>query len=318
MALNTNLSTTSSLAPTVQTYYDKKLLLRAQQNMVFYEHGEKRVIPENAGHSINFRRFAPFAPTTTALTEGTVPNGQTMTIQEVSATLKGYGSYVAVSDYLSMTAVDDIINGAVDVLGQHGGESIDKVVEAELLTGTQVLYAASATSRATVAADSKLTFDTIKKGVTMLKSAGAPMFNRDGRKFYVAICNPYAVADLQSDSEWQNVSSYSAPERIFNGEIGMMYGVVFVETTLASRFAAAGASACDVNATYLFSQQAYGCTDIQGKQHMYTTIKPAGSGGSSDPLDQINTIGWKVPAFAAKLLNNAWLVRIESGMTAIG
>lgn len=322
MSLNTNTSFTATLSDTVQSYYDKKLLLRAQLNMVFYEHGEKRPVPQNAGRSVNFRRFEPFSPSTTPLTEGVVPNGQTMTLTDVAATLRGYGSYVAVSDYLSLTAIDDIVNGALDVLGQQGGETVDKLVETQLLTGTQVVFAGGASARTGVAYNKPLTFELVRKAVTMLKVAGAPMFNRDGRRFYVAICNPYATADLQADSAWQSVNTYAAPDRIFNGEIGMMYGVVFVESTLASVISGGGAvvsgtTSADVNCTYIFGQQAYACTSVDSAQHLYTTVKPAGSGGSSDPLDQISTIGWKVPAFAAKLLNNSWLVRVESGMSPV-
>ena len=49
---------------------------------------------------------------------------------------------------------------------------------------------------------------------------------------------------------------------------------------------------------------------------IHTLVKPAGSGGSSDPLDQITTVGWKVAGFAAKVLQPTWLIRIEHGISA--
>ena len=41
-------------------------------------------------------------------------------------------------------------------------------------------------------------------------------------------------------------------------------------------------------------------------------IKQLGSGGTEDPLDQRGSLGWKV-AYAAKILQQLALVRIESG-----
>lgn len=43
-------------------------------------------------------------------------------------------------------------------------------------------------------------------------------------------------------------------------------------------------------------------------------VKPKGSAGTSDPLDQRSTIGWKA-MFAAKRLNELGIVRIETGVT---
>ena len=41
-----------------------------------------------------------------------------------------------------------------------------------------------------------------------------------------------------------------------------------------------------------------------------------GSAGTSDPLDQRATVGAKVAAYAAKILNELWIIRIEHGVSA--
>ncbi len=46
-----------------------------------------------------------------------------------------------------------------------------------------------------------------------------------------------ATYDLQSDALWQDVSKYSDVEQIYSGEIGRLFGVVFVESTEAKVFA---------------------------------------------------------------------------------
>ena len=79
-----------------------------------------------------------------------------------------------------------------------------------------------------------LTVNEIRKAVRTLKKAKARPFADDGRRpHYICICSPDAVYDLQNDSLWQDVSKYSGAENIYSGEIGRLFGVVFVESTEA-------------------------------------------------------------------------------------
>ena len=67
----------------------------------------------------------------------------------------------------------------------------------------------------------------------------------------------------------------------------------------------------DVHATLVFGADAYGVIDVAGSGAMETIIKPRGSAGTTDPLDQRSTVGAKVAAYTAKVLNPLWLVKIE-------
>ena len=75
----------------------------------------------------------------------------------------------------------------------------------------------------------------------------------------------------------------------------------------------AGALGQDVYSTLILGDDAYGTTKIAdgGLQHI---VKPLGSGGTSDPLDQRSTVGWKA-AKTAKILVQQYMVRIESSAT---
>jgi N4-gp56 family major capsid protein len=48
---------------------------------------------------------------------------------------------------------------------------------------------------------------------------------------------------------------------------------------------------------------------------METIVKPLGSAGTDDPLNQRSSVGWKAMT-TTQILNQAWLVRIESLATA--
>ena len=75
----------------------------------------------------------------------------------------------------------------------------------------------------------------------------------------------------------------------------------------------AGALGADVYSTLFIADDAYGTTQVTGGglQHI---VKPLGSGGSSDPLDQRGTVGWKALK-AAKILVQQYMVRVESTAT---
>lgn len=71
-----------------------------------------------------------------------------------------------------------------------------------------------------------------------------------------------------------------------------------------------GANNRAVYSTLIFGENAYGVIDVEGGgvEHI---VKPLGSGGTSDPLNQKATAGWKATQ-AAKILVDQFLVRIES------
>ena len=80
-------------------------------------------------------------------------------------------------------------------------------------------------------------------------------------------------------------------------------------TSNARVFASQGASGADVYATLVFGRQFYGEVDYEAMGSRMI-VKPVGSAGTSDPLDQLGTHGWKA-AYNAAILNQNWGVRIE-------
>ena len=61
----------------------------------------------------------------------------------------------------------------------------------------------------------------------------------------------------------------------------------------------------------LLGDNAYGITEVQGGglQHI---VKQLGSAGTSDPINQRASIGWKATRAAERLVEQ-FMVRIESG-----
>lgn len=81
--------------------------------------------------------------------------------------------------------------------------------------------------------------------------------------------------------------------------------------------AGAGASDAPVHATVVYGADAYGRVELGGTGgNVNVIIKPAGSSGAADPLNQRGTIAWKVKGFCCAILQDAFIVRIEHGATA--
>lgn len=307
---NTNTTTQTStgqeMSPQMKTFYDKVIIKNAVPNLVHDQFGQKKPIPKNSGKTIEFRRLNPFAKATTPLTEGVTPDGKKLDWATVTATVSQYGDYVTTSDMLDMTAIDNNITEAGRVLGDQAGISLDGVVREILNAGTNVQYGdGSKTSRSAITDTDVMTVAAVKRAVTTLKRMNAKKINGD----YVAIIHPDVAYDLMNDTKWEAVATYN-PKNLYAGEIGRLYGVRFVETSEAKIFEKAGTSSIDVYSTLFLGADAYGTTSIDGGG-LEMIVKPKGSAGSADPLNQRSTVGWKATKTAC-ILTQAFMVRVET------
>lgn len=312
MATNAMTTATSGLSSGMVTLYNKNLLKTFEPLLAHLTFGDEHPFPRNNGKTQSFRKLIPLEADTTTLTEGEPGDPETIAEVEVLATLKQYGKYVKTTDLLDLTHFDLTIDRKVMMLGEQGRESIDAVVRDELATCTNVIYANGKTSRTALTAADKLTTKELRKAVRELKKNHAQTF-ADG--CYVALVTPDVVYDLQDDENFIKVSAYQMKEGILMGEIGKLFGCRIVETTQAKVFEGAGASSADVASVIVLGQYAYGYTSLTGSNPR-VIVKPAGSAGTGDPLDQVSTVGWKMDGFAVKLLQPEFAVRIECGFSA--
>lgn len=233
-----------------------------------------------------------------------------MTVTKQEAEVKQYGGFVSLSDQISMTAIDNVVVEATTAIGNQAGSTLDTISREALNAGTNVQYAeGQVSSRSELTAEMKLTVKAIKMAVRALKVQNTAKINGH----YVAIIHPDCAYDITEDPRFIEVVKYKNPERIFNGEIGTLEGVRFIETTEAKKFTNAGASGIDVYSTLLLGENAYATTKIEGGG-LETIVKPLGSGGTADPLNQRSTVGWKAMK-VTEILSQQYMVRIETAST---
>lgn len=312
----TNVSGENQLAPEDKTFYEKTLLTRLLPQLNFYKDAMKKKLPKNQGRTINFRKFNSLTAPTASLTEGKTPDGNNLNITTVTATVAQEGDFVQMSDLIQMTGIDPVVTEITEMLGEEAGLVVDTRIQNAISTGTNVYFAGEATTRAGLeTANTKyLTGADIQKIVRKLKNANAKRFS-DG--FYHMQIDPDIAYDLMSDSSWVDVSKYAKPEQMVKGELGKMHGMKFFETTnLETVDSSSEGTKISVHIAYAYGKDAYACIDLEGGAGKPEIIvKPNGSAGSADPLNQRASVGWK-NCFTAVITQPLALVRVETGVKA--
>ena len=311
---NQNATSASGMSAEMKTFYEKRLIDQAEPALVHDQFGDPYPIPANGGKNIEFRKYDSLPKATTPLTEGVTPDGQTMNVSTVTAEVKQYGGWVPITDTLQLTAIDNNIVQATKIIASQAGRTLDTIVRDVLAGGTNVIYApkigeggaeTAVTSRATLDATCQLTSDLIARAATQLKAMNADPIGTS----FVGIIHPYVTYELRRDPDWIDVHKYAQPDEIYNGEIGTLHGVRFVETSEAKIWKGTGCPAgLAVFSTLILGAHAYGSTEIEGGglEHI---VKQLGYG--DDPLNQRASVGWKAVKTAERL-SEQYMVRIES------
>jgi len=322
----TAFSAPNDLSSAMKTYYDTELLENARPNFVHAQFARKQALPKGRGKKVEWRKWNTLADAS-ALQEGVIPTGQKFGQSSMVGAILQYGTYVTVSDQLELHSIDDVILGATEELGASAGTTQDKLVRDVLAAGTNVQYAdkigtgdvhTAVTTRSGMDTTSRLTPTEVNKAVTTLKKQHVPTIN--GK--YVAIIHPSVAYDLRQSKEWIEAHKYASVTELFNGEIGELHGVRFIETTEAKIWnnstcpvkTAAGsggtpaATYYSVYSTLFLGKDAFGMIDPEGGS-LEMIIKTRREVGG--PLDQFSTLGYKFST-ATKILYQERMLRVES------
>lgn len=235
---NTNLTTQTgageSLSAEMKTYYSDYLIDNAKPLLVHDQFGQKHPIPKGSGKTIEFRQYNPFPKALTPLNEGATPDGRKLNVSTLTATVAQYGDYVELSDVLLLTAIDNNMVQATKLLGQQAGETLDTITRDVINGGSSQLRANNVASRLAITTSDKLDVDDCFRAARVLKNNKAKKIKGS----WVAIIHPDVAYDVMRSTEWIDASKYAGSTQIFEGEIGKIGGIRFVETTEAKIFTA--------------------------------------------------------------------------------
>lgn len=320
---------TGNLSAKILAVYDRKLLQRAVASQVFDMFGQAKSVPANSNTKKAFAyRYKNILPATTPLAEyngSNIKAENKIVREEVEYGVGHYGDYIKYSDELDLYDLDNITASFLDILGDQASVTIDTIRRNVLRGGTNVVYADGGTSRLSVVDGNKiLTENDFKIMAIKLKNQRATKFKKvitgttaigtqPIRSAFMGIVSPEQVEDLRGLTGWKNVETYADYAKAIPEEVGSIGDFRIIESTNNEPVVQVGTDTNNHNVYigYFMGENAYATVTLRGKQGIQTKVKPLGSAGANDPLDQYGTIGWKAITGCA-ILNEAWLIRTES------
>ena len=334
------LTDSTVVPPAVASFFDRKLLKRALPMLCFMRVAQRRPLSQRNGNTIVFRRLPALPFATAALTEGTPPSGRQVSNQDITATIQQWGDYVTLTDLVKATVEHPMLNDTNKLLAEQSAQTADVLMRNEANAGTQVIYGGGVTARTSLANRTHMiSTATLDRAIRFLNQQNASHFTRmirattqtsvfPIRPAYWCIVHPDIWYTLQQLPGVFPVEQYASASEVLEMEVGAYKNLRFLMSTLQGGGATGGAianaggsisgadvqstggSTADVYISTVFAMDAIATVPLDGMS-LKNIIKPLGSAGSSDPLDQICTSGWKRTG-TQKRLNENFLVRIET------
>jgi N4-gp56 family major capsid protein len=281
----------------------------------YAKYAVEKTLPRNFGDTINWRRFNKLETTKNPLTEGVTPGGQTITGSEVTAVIAQYGNVMYFTDIIDLQQLDRVRQEYTVELGFQAKETMDEIVRDTLVAEGSAYFAggASAVSELTTLLTHRVKIDDFRKIVLGMKR-GFIAGNRKAAGRYVALVAPEIMFSLFEDQKVRDYMDFGQTNGMFNdGMIVDMFGIRFEEVLNAPMTVNGEVVAHD---SIVIGEESYAITKLEG-QSLKVITKGLGSAGVEDPLDQRQSIGWKMTGFASKVLNpeavvNYWALAVDA------
>ena len=266
-----------------------------------------------ASDMLTFLSFPDLSSTTpqTPLTEGSPPTARAISMNTVTVSTAQYGDLVNITDLAKVKAPRDIVAIASERVSRTAREVMDTITRDNIFMGGTAFYQAGDTTRAGLASTDTITGADLIKLRSTMKAANVPLPS-DG--FYRLILSINQTYDLLSETTavtgFAPVSQYTdRVENIFKGEIGTLHGFRVMEADTAPTFS---------STTTVYAGLAMG--DIKGwgsgELQTFQAYHIAPGGDHTDPLAQLEKVGWKVN-FGCAPLNNGYYYRVETAATTL-
>lgn len=336
-------SSTTTNDNLMQSWFSKKMLMRLEPQVKLVEFAQRDELPLRTGKTATWNGWRSLAAASSTLAEGTKNDLVALSSRRVTATIAGYGRGHKLTDLFQYTAIFDAVNGSMDVLSDSAAKTVERIcqtgiyksVYANNLSTTGVLSAlmsslASGMSLVTTPANTNsnslfqfpVVFGTstgrlsavnksapsisAQSGVNLLRKLTTRLRKNNARPMadgnFVGYSHPNAFHGLRRDPTWILFNQYqNSKETFYRGEVGMVEGIRFVSSTEAPRYAV---TAHSVNMVFVFGQQAYGLTTLNGTVEMLIARGP----DKTDYYNQFTTVVYKVYAAAACLNPSAGLI----------
>jgi len=310
-----------------------EMLSHAEPVLVLHKFGASKPLPKNRAKTVKFRRPIPFSavPANQLLTEGVTPTAVQMQYEDVEVTLAQYGGLIEITDVVEDLSEDPVLKDSAMLSGEQAAETLENVTYGAVKAGTNVIYA-NGSARTDV--NTALSLDDIRlanrtlranrgKPITSILDSSPNWNTRAIEGGFVAVGHTDLEADIRSLTGFIPVADYGSRRPLCAEEVGSCENVRFVLSPVLTAWADAGAAHgsavvstsgtnADVYPLLVFAREAFGLVPLKGRNAIEPTVINPSTKSHSNPLGQTGYVGWKT-YFAAKILNEGWMVRIECG-----
>lgn len=307
-------TTLTQLPPEVRQYFDRLLLALARPYYIYDLFAQKRQIPLNSGDQMIFRRYGTLTAATVPLTDGQTPSGDQLSVTDFLAQIQWYGSFVTITDQVQYVVQDRVLNEATKVLSLQLGLTLDTLIRDMMVSTASIILCTNGGNGQT---PTEITDSDIQNAVIALRQGNArlmtnplPGENKFGTAPVRASYWGFMSVDLQNDleavSSFISAANYPNPMNALEAEWGSTRNIRWLLNTNGY----ATSASPSVYSNFVLGQEAYGCIRLGSKEAEFI-VKPLGDSGTSDPLNQRGTVGYKYP-FATRLLNDNWLTQLKA------
>jgi len=294
----------------------------------------------NQGRSVKWTRYNTLPKAMSPLADGIPPTSTKPTKTDITASLEQYGAIVELTDRITMTHTDPVLNIETERCMENASETIEAVRFGIAKGGTNVIYAGNVASRSLVNA-------TISRGlirqavrnlsrnrarrITKMIKASALIATEPVAAAFVAVVHPDLESDVRNISGFTPVEYYSNPSAAFEDELGKAEGIRFVKSDLCEPWLSSGASnatwliagniasaaaSCDVYPVLIFGADSFAGVPLTGQNKgIRLHVVPPDKVDSGNRLGQVGSVGW-ITDQASAIINDLWMVRLEVAATA--
>lgn len=269
---------------------------------------------------------------------------------DVTATVAKYGQFYIVNEEVDLYNPNGTTDQLVEVLGESAGRSLNQLMRNVMEDSATQRYGGNVASVGAV--NTIVTTGDLNYAINELARNSARTFmpRTSGSQnvgsapilpSYWGICHPDVAHDLAGLTGFTSVEKYAGQTATVTGEFGYYgragRGIRFVMSEDASIDADSGATGgtdmrgttpgdTDVYTICLYGQDAFGSVGLGRRMSdgVYEAgdktgawdiiYKERGSGGTSDPFEEISTLAWK-SFYAGAVLNSAWSRALRVGAT---
>jgi N4-gp56 family major capsid protein len=311
--------TTATLPSPVQQAFDAKILSTPVANYIHSACAVQKLLPKNAGPILRMRRYDPLAAAVVPLGDtGITPPNQQLTAVNIDARPQLYGTWIGITEAVTLTNADPVLNAAARRLGDSLRKTEDQLVRDMLVATAAIIncvngvngniptemtaFDVSEVVRTLLGNNAIQISDSIEGS---LQFGTAPV-----RQAYIG----FAHTDMTGARGLDGVNGFihknaypSSKNESRYSEWGSIGNTRFLVSSVGSKVVNGAGPGIDMYNIPICGQEAYATVKQDGYSAQFIYLPPQFSG----PLALTCTLGWKMRT-ASRILNDLWVVNLRA------